>query len=501
MMTNVKTPFYLGFAMSCMLVPLLQGQESQQKSVFSDPKPPKVFKVPADMAVPEAKAFDRLKYHAAPKVLPKGAVTEDWSRFLGPNDDATTGETKLLAKLPEGGPKVVWEMGKGPGYTSPVIVGGRLVYFHRIEDKEVIECLEPETGKRFWKFSYPVEYRDRYGYSNGPRASAVISEGKVYTLGVRSVLTCLDLKTGSKLWQRDLDAEFDIADYFFGHGSCPLVYEGKVIVSMGAANDLAVAAFDQHTGKLLWGTKHPWHASYSSPLVKTLRGKPRLLVLMGGDTKPPTGGLLCIDPSSGKLFDAFPWRADMYTSVNATTPVVVGDDQVYISECYVSGGVMVRLTGEGDDLKWKEVWTAAEFGMHWTTPIQHDGYLYAYRGRNESDAYLTCYDIASGKEMWQEDLLWSIQMGGRDYKMKMLRGSILKADGRFYSLGELGAFGILDLSPKGGKLDQVVQLFTARSTWSLPVVSQGLMYISQHEPGQGGGDGRRVICYDLRARE
>jgi len=65
--------------------------------------------------------------------------------------------------------------------------------------------------------------------------------------------------------------------------------------------------------------------------------------------------------------------------------------------------------------------------------------------------------------------------------------------------GELGSFGILDLSPQGVELKQVVQLFTARSTWSLPVVSRGLLYISQHEPDQVGAAGRRVICYDFRA--
>ena len=492
MMKYAKLPLWLGIGIGCLLAPTLQSQD------FTDPKPPKVFKVPVDASVPEAKAFDQLKFHVAPKPLAKGAVTENWARFLGPHDDATTGETKLLVSFPEGGPKVVWEMEKGTGYTSPVIVDGRLVYFHRVGDEEVIECLEPETGKRFWRFSYPVEYRDRYGYSNGPRASAVISEGKVYTLGVKSMLTCLDLKTGTKLWQRNLDADFDVAEYFFGHGSCPLLYKGKVIVSLGAANDLAVAAFDQHTGKLVWGTKHEWHASYSSPLVKTLRGEPRLLVLMGGDTKPPTGGLLCIDPENGKLFDAFPWRADMYTSVNATTPVVVGDDKVYISECYVSGGVMVQLD---ENLKWRELWKAPEFGMHWTTPQVSEGFLYGYRGRNEPDAWLACYEVATGKEKWQEDLEWKIDMDGRDYNMKMLRGSLLQADGRFYSLGELGSFGIVGLSPDGAELKQVVQLFNARSTWSLPVVSQGLLYISQHEPDQKSGAGRRLICYDLRADE
>jgi len=490
MTRKMKTPLWLGAGITCLW---MQGLPAQD---FTDPKPPEVFQVPTDAPIPEAKAFDRLKYHSAPKALARAAVTEDWPRFLGPRDDATTGETQLLATLPEGGPKVVWEMEKGTGYTSPVIVDGRLVYFHRIGDEEVIECLEAATGKRFWSFSYPVEYRDRYGYNNGPRASAVLSEGKVYTLGVRSVLTCLDLKTGTKLWQRDLDAEFEVAEYFFGHGSCPLLYQGKVIVSIGGKDDLAVAAFDQHTGKLVWGTRHEWHASYASPIVKTLRGKPRLLVFQGGDTKPPTGGLLCIDPENGKLHDAYPWRADMYTSVNASTPVAVGDNQVFISECYVNGGILLELDG---DLKWREVWKAPGFGMHWMTPQVSEGFLYGYRGRNEPDAWLACYEVATGKEKWQKDLEWKIDVSGRDYKMKMLRGSLLQADGRFYSLGELGSFGIVDLSPQGVELKQVVQLFTARSTWSLPVVSQGLLYIAQHEPDQIGDAGRRLICYDLRA--
>ena len=159
---------------------------------------------------------------------------------------------------------------------------------------------------------------------------------------------------------------------------------------------------------------------------------------------------------------------------------------------------MVQLD---ENLKWRELWKAPEFGMHWTTPQVSEGFLYGYRGRNEPDAWLACYEVATGKEKWQEDLEWKIDMDGRDYNMKMLRGSLLQADGRFYSLGELGSFGIVGLSPDGAELKQVVQLFNARSTWSLPVVSQGLLYISQHEPDQKSGAGRRLICYDLRADE
>ena len=204
----------------------------------------------------EAKGFDRLTFHQAPKPRAEGAVDSDWPRFLGPSDDGVSPETHLLDVIPENGLPAVWEIAKGTGYTSPVIADGRLVFFDRIDDEEIIDCLDPETGKRFWHVGYPVEYSDRYGFNNGPRASAMIDNGKVYTLGVTSVLTCLDLKTGTLLWQRDLDAEFDVADYFFGHGSCPVVYDGKGNhQSRRCRGGLSVAAFDQHTGKLAWGTK------------------------------------------------------------------------------------------------------------------------------------------------------------------------------------------------------------------------------------------------------
>ena len=387
-------------------------------------------------------------------------------------------------------------MKKGSGYTSPVIVDGRLVMFDRFEDEEVIECFEPETGKRFWRFGYPVTYTDRYSFKNGPRASAVIDSGKVYTLGVTSMLTCLDLVTGQKIWQRDLDAEFEVPSYFFGHGSCPLVYDGKVIVNLGGKGGLSVAAFDQNTGKLVWGTKHEWLSSYSSPVVKTLQGKPRLLVFAGGESRPPFGGLLCIDPKTGELHDAFPWRADKFESVNSSTPIAVGENRVFISECYEIGAVVLELTPE---LKWKEIWKAPGFNLHWMTPVTNGGELFGFSGRNEPDAYLSSFNIETGKENWRKDIQWTTKLNGtRDYRLRYFRGSLLHADRKFFALGETGTLAILELNKEGVKETSKAQLFLARSTWSLPVLHRGLLYVSQHETDLLGGKGPRLLCYDLR---
>ena len=67
---------------------------------------------------------------------------EDWPRFLGARDNATSGEKNLLERWPVDGLKVVWEMETGDGYTCPVIADGRLVYFHRVDGNEVVDHIE-----------------------------------------------------------------------------------------------------------------------------------------------------------------------------------------------------------------------------------------------------------------------------------------------------------------------------------------------------------------------
>ncbi len=45
-----------------------------------------------------------VRFHTKPKPLPTGAVTHDWTSFLGPTHNAVSTETKLLKDWPAGGP-------------------------------------------------------------------------------------------------------------------------------------------------------------------------------------------------------------------------------------------------------------------------------------------------------------------------------------------------------------------------------------------------------------
>ena len=442
-----------------------------------------------------------VKVHTKPKPLPQDAVTHDWTSFLGPNHNGTSSETRLLKQLPSGGPPLVWEMRKGTGYSSPAISGDRLVYFHRAGDRERVECLHPETAAKHWDFSYGSKFEDRYGYNNGPRASPVIDGDRVYTYGAEGKLHCLRLKDGSVVWKRDISAEFKVPQDFFGTATTPLIEGDLLIVNVGAPGGPTVVALDKMTGKQVWGAGKEWGPSYSSPVPATVHGKRRVFVFAGGESKPPTGGLLSLDPKNGAIDFTFPWRSKSYESVNAASPLIAGN-QVFVSASYRTGGALLNLLPDG---KHSVAWSSQEIGTHWNTAIAKDGYLYAFDGRNEPDASLVCVEMKTGKVMWRVTPEWdeSFTMGGtqRKERLSTWRGSLLYVDGSFLALGEMGHLLWLDLSPAGYKEISRAWLFAARETWSAPVVSRGLLYSSQQSRDFLRGTQPRLLCFDLRAQK
>ncbi len=447
---------------------------------------------PAFQANPDA------KFHGPPKPLPAGAVTSDWKSFLGPSHDMVSPETKLLGEFSPRGPKLVWEARKGTGYAAPVIAGERLILFHRIGGDEVVECLNAADGRRAWRFKYPSRYRDRYGFNNGPRCSPAIADNAVVTYGAEGKLLCLGLADGRLRWQREVLTEFKLSQQFFGVGATPLIEGERVIVNVGAAGR-CVMAFDLRTGKTVWTAGDKWGASYAAPTPATIHGRRRVLVFAGGESDPPNGGLLCLDPASGKVDFAFPWRGERVESVNASAPVVVGN-RVLVSECYGAGGALVEVAESGSA---RLVWKNPNFGTHFMSAVQQDGYFYGVDGHGPQDADLVCVDAKTGKEQWRTQPEWTETVatptGKREMNFGIFRAWLLRVDGRTLCLGEYGHLLWLDLNPRGYRELARTTLFTAPETWTPPVLSRGLLYICQNDDDPLHNSPRRLLCYDLRA--
>jgi outer membrane protein assembly factor BamB len=444
--------------------------------------------------LPPGTAGARAVAHRDPTPLAPGAVTHDWVSFLGPSHDAISTETPLRRALP---PPLVWELPKGSGYTSPAIAGDRLLFIHRIGDEELVECLHAETGATRWQFRYGTAFEDRYGYNNGPRSSPVIDGDRVFTVSAEGTLHCLDLDTGEAVWRKDVRSTYGVRQDFFGTASTPLVEDGLLVVNVGGPRGACVVGLDTATGREAWRAGD-WGPSYSSPVPATVHGRRRVFVFAGGESTPPAGGLLSIDPATGAVDFTVSHRSRTYESVNASCPVVFGD-QVFVSASYRTGGVLVDVR---PDFTHRVVWTTPDFALHFNTPIHRDGYLYGFDGRNQGDASLACIDAANGQVVWRESPAWTetFQQGGRAREsiIGTARGSLLAVDGHFLCLGEFGHLLWLNLTPEGYTEIARTWLFAARESWALPVLSRGLLYVVQNTRDLLTGDPPRLLCYDLR---
>src|SRR5262249_23285045 len=150
----------------------------------------------------------------------------------------------------------------------------------------------------------------------------------------------------------------------------------------------------------------------------------------GGESDPPSGGLISIDPADGRVDFGFPWRSRTRESVNASCPVVFGN-KVFVSASYRTGSALLEVL---PNFAYRVRWTTQEFGLHFNTAIYRGGYLYGFDGRNEPDASLACVDASTGKVVWRETPEWTERVedkdGGREEVTGPYRGSLLAVDGQ-----------------------------------------------------------------------
>lgn len=420
--------------------------------------------------------------------LASTAPAEDWTHFLGPRYDFHSAETGLELLFPETGPRLLWEIERGRGHAGPVVAGDHVVFIHQVGDQEEIRSVHPATGETRWKHAYAVETGHNFGVVDAPRSSPVIDleTRTVFTFGNDGDLVCLKLDTGEPVWQLSVPDTFGEGPFFFGYGSSPVIHGDRLIVNVGS-EDVCVAAFDKKTGAVVWKTDHAWHGSYASPIVAEIRGKECLLVFTGGQVKPPTGGLLCLDPVTGAIHSEFPWRSDNFASVNAASPVMCGENRVFISEDYGLGGVMVEYD---EALQPSAIWTSPTLGCQFQTPIHHQGTLYGVGGNG---GLMMAYDAASGRPFWNEAFYQTtIPWQGRPISISLGHAHLIHVDGAFLCLSEDGALLRLELGPGGFEILAKARLFYAPETWAPPVVSGGRLFVTKNEMGS------KLFCYDLK---
>jgi outer membrane protein assembly factor BamB len=418
-----------------------------------------------------------------------GRAGSDWPTFQGPTGDGVSSETGILHPWPKKGLRIVWHRPTGSGYGAPVVSKGRLFLFDRDGSRARLRCLDSHTGHFFWKFEYPTDYSDSFGYNNGPRCCPVVDGDRVYLFGAEGMLHCLRTRDGKPIWKVDTRAEFRVVQNFFGVASVPVVEGDLLLVQVGGSpkgsdredflelkgDRSGVVAFDKFTGKVRYRISDEL-ASYASPVLATIERRRWCFVFA-------RGGLLGFEPASGKVDFHFPWRSPDLESVNASNPVVVGD-RVFLSETYGPGSALLRVRPGGYRVLWTDAGKRGRkksMQCHWSTPIYHAGYLYGCSGRHPHNAELRCVELATGKVMWS--------------RPGLARTSLLLVDSHFVCLSEEGPLRLLKVNPhryeevsvwevREGENEPLLQY----PCWAAPVLAHGLLYVRSAD---------HLVCLEL----
>jgi len=310
------------------------------------------------------------------------ASAQDWPQWRGPNRDGrATG-----FNVPKIWPKnltQIWKVVVGDGVATPSLVGDKLYVFARMDGSETIRCLDVATGKELWKDKYDAlpAVGSASGFP-GPRCSPTVSNGRVITLGVRGVLSCLDAEDGKLIWRKD---DFKGATPRFYTSSSPLVTDGLCIAEMGGGTNGGVVAYDLTNGNQKW----KWTGdipAYSSPMLMTVGGM-RLVVTL---TEAKVVALTLAD---GKQVweTPFPVPGRGY---NVATPIVDGQTLIYTG--VARGVTAVKLEKKGDGIEASELWKSAPLSVMFNTPVLKNGLLFGITEGNE----FFCISAKDGKTAW-----------------------------------------------------------------------------------------------------
>lgn len=413
------------------------------------------------------------------------AVTraDDWPQWRGPHRDGRWHEPNSLAQFEAQSIPLKWRSAIGPGYSGPTVAEGRVFVMDRSAEPQQIErvlCFNADTGESEWTHSYDCPYVG-IGYTAGPRASVSIENGRVYALGAMGNLHCLDASTGSVVWARNLNKDYEIQTDndaetrmpIWGIAASPLIHRDVLILQIGGRNASCVVGLDKVSGTERWRALED-RAQYSAPVIARQANRDIVIVWTGD-------GIAGLDPVTGTAHWHHPFPPTRMP-IGIATPVVQAD-RVFVTSFY-DGSLMLRLNSDSMSVTklWDERGTDEQQtkALHsiMSTPIWIDDHIYGVDSYGE----LRCLEAATGKRIWEDTSAtpkarWStihfVENGERVW-MQNERGDLIIARLTPAGYQEISRANLL--KPTTGQLNQRKGV-----CWSHPAFANGYVYSRNDE--------------------
>jgi outer membrane protein assembly factor BamB len=395
----------------------------------------------------------------------------DWPQWRGPKRDGYAPGQRAPVTLPKE-VKPDWKINVGGGFSSPVLVSGKLVYLDEDGTSEIAHAIDANTGKEIWKVSYAARYSDEWGA--GPRATPIIDDGRVYVQACNGDFKCLNLADGKEIWKTSFEKDWGVR--FLGskanegtasrrgNNGSGVIDGDRLFLPVGNTDGASLVAFDKKSGKVLWKGGND-EAGYASLMVGTLADV-RQVVAFNADA------LVGADAESGKIL----WRVPLKTNAkrHAATPVIFGDHVVVSSHTF--GVACFKIGKDSGGLVAKEAWINKDARINLATLVLVDGHLYS---QGPAKDYI-CLDAVTGELKWSQP---GFGQGRKDY------ASTIVVDKKLLVLAEDGQ--LLLLEPNPAKYTELARLQVCGNTWCFPAYADGKLYVR---------DGKQLMRLTLAAQ-
>ena len=408
------------------------------------------------------------------------AQQSDWPQWRGIN---STGffepGADLSTKWPEDGLEPKWSVNVGPGYSGISVVGDLVFTMDRIADQvseeeqnknpdalldgvERILCFDRNSGKLVWHHDYRSNYKG-LDYNKGPRTTPTIHAGRLYALGAMGHLHCLDARTGTQIWARDLIKDSGAKLPTWGFAASPLVVDDKLIIHAGIPGG-CYCALSLKTGKEIWRAGDD-PAGYGVPIVAK-SGDHRILV---GWTPEHIIGM---DIETGKVHWQIPYEVTYGVSI--ATPIFQEGHVLVCGYWHGTKSIQLDSTLTQANLAWEENMYLRGLMAQ---PLYKDGHAFLL----DKQHGVVCFKLENGEVKWTDKN--SLTPRGRNPQLNLVWiGKTNRALG-LNSEGEL-----LQVELTEEKFTELGRAKLVDFTWAHPAFSGNQVFAR---------DDSKIICIDL----
>ena len=379
---------------------------------------------------------------------------DDWPGFRGPTGQGHSAEQGIPLEWSES-QNVVWKTPvDGLGWSSPVVVDGRVWLTTALTDDTAeggslrVRAFDVETGEMVVDTEVFTidDVRSPNPKNSLASPTPVVSSERVYVhfgaYGTAALAT-----TGEILWSTRFQY-----DSQHGNGGSPILYKDVLILNVDGYDTAFVVALDAATGEVRWKASRPDPISqaYSTPLLIQVGDRDEVVSIGAFRTS-------ALDPATGEEI----WRVGYPEGFsNVPAPAYSRDHGVvFIATGFQQPSLLaVRVDGTGDVTPTHISWKLGRGAPLTPSPLVVGDEVYVVG----DTGIATCLDVRTGERRWRERLFGNYS------------ASPLFVDGRIYFQSEEGLTTVIE---PGTTFRELARNELDGRSLATPAVSNGSVFI------------------------